>query len=372
MTIRIRKIRDGVWEVDIFAETPEGRKLPRHRKRVHLATKQEVIRWANRKQTALALGLTEEQAPTLRQFAARYFAWLPSRGHKQSGIDTRERAIRLHVLPVLGDTALNEITEEGIGSIAAAMVGAAPRTINLAISTLGSVLRVAVRWHVIRALPCPVDLVQVPQREMPFLDFDEYAGLVAAAERIDWKAHLAVLLGGRAGLRRGEILGFQWSDLSLDRNTLRIRRQRNNGRVSAPKGGKERTVDLSADLRAAVELYRHVRGDYVICWDDGAPVCESALHRLVNSAAKSAGVAGGIHILRHTFISHLAMAGVPARAIQRLAGHRSLATTMGYMHLSPGATASGIAVLDARTHAGTGNVVVTPIARTRNGKADND
>jgi hypothetical protein len=30
MTIRIRKIRDGVYEVDIHAETPEGRKLPRN------------------------------------------------------------------------------------------------------------------------------------------------------------------------------------------------------------------------------------------------------------------------------------------------------------------------------------------------------
>ena len=43
----------------------------------------------------------------------------------------------------------------------------------------------------------------------------------------------------------------------------------------------------------------------------------------------------GVHILRHTFCSHLAMRGAPARAIQELAGHQDLATTQRYMHLSP-------------------------------------
>ena len=41
--------------------------------------------------------------------------------------------------------------------------------------------------------------------------------------------------------------------------------------------------------------------------------------------------APGIHILRHTFCSHLAMRGAPARAIQELAGHQDIGTTLRYM-----------------------------------------
>src|SRR5688572_18879171 len=54
----------------------------------------------------------------------------------------------------------------------------------------------------------------------------------------------------------------------------------------------------------------------------------------------------GPHILRHTFCSHLAMRGAPARAIQELAGHRDLGTTQRYMHLSPAAKEIAIRLLE--------------------------
>jgi len=60
----------------------------------------------------------------------------------------------------------------------------------------------------------------------------------------------------------------------------------------------------------------------------------------------------GSHILRHTFCSHLAMRGVPARAIQELAGHRDLATTQRYMHLSSAAVDDAIRLLNRPGSAG--------------------
>ena len=42
-----------------------------------------------------------------------------------------------------------------------------------------------------------------------------------------------------------------------------------------------------------------------------------------------------IHSFRHTFASHLAMAGVPLPTIQQLLGHRDIQTVMIYAHLSP-------------------------------------
>jgi len=68
----------------------------------------------------------------------------------------------------------------------------------------------------------------------------------------------------------------------------------------------------------------------------------------VRGAQRVAGIEQGVHILRHTFCSHLAMKGAPARAIQELAGHADLSTTQRYMYLSPAATEDAIRFLDGR------------------------
>jgi integrase len=78
-----------------------------------------------------------------------------------------------------------------------------------------------------------------------------------------------------------------------------------------------------------------------------APDATGIVGNHVRRTACAAGVPGnGAHRLRHTFCSHLAMRGAPARAIQELAGHQDLITTQLYMHLSPAAVEGAIRLLE--------------------------
>ena len=72
------------------------------------------------------------------------------------------------------------------------------------------------------------------------------------------------------------------------------------------------------------------------------------VRRWLELAQKRAGVevTGAIHRLRHTFCSLLAAEGAPPRAIQELAGHAHISTTMKYMHLSPATLDGAIHLLD--------------------------
>lgn len=80
---------------------------------------------------------------------------------------------------------------------------------------------------------------------------------------------------------------------------------------------------------------------------------------MMRRVARKANVKPGLYILRHTFCSHLAMRGAPARAIQELAGHQDPGTTQRYMHLSPAALDAPIRLLDGATET-RGGIVEAP------------
>lgn len=61
--------------------------------------------------------------------------------------------------------------------------------------------------------------------------------------------------------------------------------------------------------------------------------------------AKAAKIGGSLHRLRHTFCSHLVMAGVPLRRVRVLAGHSDYKVTERHAHLAPGSAASAVSKL---------------------------
>jgi site-specific recombinase XerD len=104
---------------------------------------------------------------------------------------------------------------------------------------------------------------------------------------------------------------------------------------------------MTARLAAALQGHRHLKSKRVLCLDDGLPLTQDVVGEHVRKAGRKAGVpASGAHRLRHTFCSHLAMRGAPARAIQEIAGHQDLMTTQRYMHLSPSAVENAIRLLE--------------------------
>ena len=253
----------------------------------------------------------------------------------------------MHLIPSLGAKRFNTITNEDVQGVKRALQSKAPKTVNNVLSVLSTLLKAVVEWDLLERMPCTIRLVKVSKPSAAFHDFDAYERLVEAAHTTGPNATLIVLLGGEAGLRCGEMIALEWADVDLATRQLCVQRSSWNGHVTAPKGGRLRYIPLTVRLAKALRDHRQLRSPLVLCDEHGEALHRRAVLTWVRRAARRGKVQdSGVHVLRHTFCSHLAMRGAPARAIQELAGHQDLSTTQRYMHLSPAAIEGAIRLLD--------------------------
>ena len=356
MSVKIRPYGKGGWEVDIRLRQPDGT-LIRERIKSPTASRSASVRWAEARERVLLVqdkrSPTPQQAKkevrrvcTLEEFTPRFLD-----GHaranrlKPSGIAAKETILRVHLQPRLGHKRLDTITTEDVQQLKAGLSDRSAKTVNNVLTVLSVVLKTAVDWGVIERVPCVIKLLATPKGTASFHDFDEYERLVEAASR-DRLAYLVALLGGEAGLRCGEIMALESKDVNLSKRQLCVARSEWKGHVTAPKSGRIRYVPLTERLTEALRATRHLRGPRVLCDGDGRPLTQRAVQGLMLRAARHANVRPGVHVLRHTFCSHLAMRGAPARSIQELAGHQDLSMTLRYMHLSPAALDAAIRLLE--------------------------
>lgn len=351
MAVTVRKYKRGGWEVDIRVLLPNGK---RHRERVRApgTSRSAARRWGEARERHLSIhGLAKprKEVPTLAAFKPRFITnHCVANKHKPSGIASKESAFRNYLLPMYGDKKLDTFVQEDVARLKVKMANKAASTTNNVLTVWNQTLKCAVDWGVITAMPVKITLLKVQKGVPKFYDFDQYAWLVDAAGTIDARIELVVLLGGDAGLRRGEIIALEQTDCDTRRGLVSIERSEWKGHVTETKGMECRVVPMTARLRACVQKNRHLIGERLLYTDSGEQVTAKVLQKWLARAQRRAQLraTGGIHLLRHSFCSHLAMRGAPALSIQKLAGHKNLQTTLRYMHLSPGETDRAIRLLE--------------------------
>ena len=371
MSVGVRPYRRGGWQVDIRLVLADGKRF-RERKVFKTASKSATQRWGQeRERHLLRCGPPQhtKEVPTLEVFAPTFMeGHARANRQKPSGIAAKETILHRHLIPMLGRRRLDAITTESVQRLKHALRLKSPKTVNNVLTVLGVLLKKAVEWDVIDRMPGTIRLLPIPKTSASFHDFDDYERLVATARRSDWQTYLIVLLGGEAGLRCGEMLALERADVDLAKRQLCIQRSAWEGHITVPKGGRLRYVPLTVRLGAALREHRHLSSPRVLCRQDGSPLTRRMVQRGIARVARRAGLSNlGVHILRHTFCSHLAMRGAPARAIQELAGHQDLTTTQRYMHLNPAAIEGAIRLLDAPSaRTACGNMLATGLTESAN------
>jgi integrase len=349
------------WLYDIRFRWPSGNEL-REKRRIPISglTEKRAIAWATERRNAvLAAGeLKYEQkedekakpVPTLTEFEGDYLRHKKNQRLKASTEAGREGHLRKWIKPILGSYRLDEIDTSAIDLLKEAMEDRSEKYVNNVLGNLSNMVRVAKELKVIRELPLEkFGLFKVDNsKPPPFYTEEEFGRLVEAAIRIDARIAVAVLLGGDAGLRCGEVLALPPWAAKWDLGTLHVDRQVWRTIVDTPKSGRGRLVPMTDRLAFVLRKLGKVKGDRLLLDDEGQPFSVKRIRALMKQAQAEASLeaTGNMHILRHTFCTRLAMKNVPPVTIQKLAGHKHLTTTMRYMHVVKGADEAAIAKLN--------------------------
>jgi integrase len=252
-----------------------------------------------------------------------------------------------HILPALGDRPVKSITRRDCKKLIADCLGKARtrkrrasadlaepiptlsgKSVSNIVRTLSSLLSAAVEDEIIDSNPALNKIGRFCKdgRITPEIDpltRDEASAFLAAVKIHAPREHALFMTALRAGLRLGELLGLVWGDVDVRGHFVTVRRNRSGGKVTTPKSGKSRRVDMSDQLADTLqrlhverkaETLRNGWGqvpETVFVTEGGRPYDAANLRqRVFYKTLSKAGLRRvRLHDLRHTYASLLIQQG---------------------------------------------------------------
>jgi integrase len=237
---------------------------------------------------------------------------------------------------ILGDRLLSEISSEDIRHHQAKMVASGewkPSTINRYLSALRRMLTLAVNDGKLLRHPMKgIKFFPETQKDRFFSD-DELNTIHQLIEPQAWKeVHFAI----ETCLRASEQFSLRWEHVNFETKTLTI---------PLSKSNQTRRVPLSDQ---ALFLLRSFDSALESPWvfpqphDSLKPKNPYSAGEHLERILRKAGLTGSWHVFRHTGATRRLLAGVDLVTVSKILGHRSIQTTMRYLHLVQDHMASAI------------------------------
>ncbi|MCH7689682.1 MAG: site-specific integrase [candidate division Zixibacteria bacterium] len=228
--------------------------------------------------------------------------------------------------------------------------GARSRTVNIELEGIKTMLNLAIKWDYLRDNPMKhVKPLKVDDKKLlRFLTKEECERFLEACPKELYSIYFTFM---STGMRKAELENLLWADIDFRNRNVLIRRKPD----WQPKTG-EREIPISDELLTVLKQHKLEssktgKKDYVFAIIDSGKSHNMLRNELIK-IAKAAGLEDmtKVHTLRHTFASHLVMAGVDLPTVQKLMGHSDIETTMIYSHLSPSHLSNAVNQLQLKSN----------------------
>jgi integrase len=292
--------------------------------------------------------LPEATEMSVRDFVEAYWKpYLDRRGVKPSTRQSYECALKLHIIPKLGDLLLVEVAPLQIETLVQAKLktGLSPKSVRNLVGLLQGIFSLALDNDLISRSPVrSKHKPTIRRREKPVWTADQVRLIVDSVPH----AYRALFVcAALTGARLGELLGLQWKHVDLNTRTMRIEQSLWQRQLVSPKtSGSVRTVPFGDGL--AQPLLEHQQNtvnkqleDFVFCKRDGTPLNPDVLRKdVLYPALDRLGIprasgASGFHTFRHSAASFINAQTGNLKLAQKLLGHSTIDMTAEvYTHTS--------------------------------------
>ena len=324
-----------------------------------------------------ALGAENRDDPFFNDYAQR---WMDLHGANLTfgGRTDYQSCIDCNIKPHMQGKRIKEIHPDDIKELMLGVADKSESIYNKTYMLVKQILASACENGLIATNPCPAPHKGgIPAKERQALTKEQAAILLDAVK--DTKAYLFCMIGLYAGLRREEILGLKWDCVHLEvtpcievQRALRFEHNRPVVSDRLKTKASRRIVPIPPQLVKALKEEKAVsNSEFVIRNSEDGPISGTQFKRLWNyvvrrtakdriyyryvdgvktahyvearlgARAKRGGFTYTIdfevtpHILRHTYITNLLLAGVDVKTVQYLAGHERAKITLDiYAHLT--------------------------------------
>lgn len=177
-------------------------------------------------------------------------------------------------------------------------------------------------------LYCNIDRPRKEHKLPQILSKTEIRGIISSCNNIKHTCILSLIYS--AGLRRGELINLQITDIISERGLIHIK---------GAKGKKDRFTLLSEGLIRNLRIYYKEYKPQTWLFEGAKTATQysaTSISKILKRAAFKAKIKRRVspHMLRHSFATHLLEQGTDLRYIQALLGHNSPKTTEIYTHVS--------------------------------------
>ncbi len=274
---------------------------------------------------------------TFKELSDEYIKW----AERQRGFRQKANFIK-QLLNVVGLIQLKFFNAKILEQYQTGRIqkGNKPATANRHIATLKHMFTKAVEWDMVDEETLRrvrrVKLLEENNSRLRYLTKEECIQLINSCD-----SHLkpVMITALNTGCRKSEILNLKWDEhIDLTHGFILLNKT---------KSGDRREIPINKTLRVTLQsITRRLDMPYVFYNPDTAKPYKD-LKKSFKTACRRAKIKDFLfHDSRHTFASHLVMAGVDLITVKELMGHKSLSMTLRYAHLAPGHKVKAVDTLD--------------------------